>query len=184
MLVRCRPRHQRHLALLKGNNLAVPTYSSAQGRILSYCIQSASTQNRYSHQSSGSRAGHQERCYRPTQQNDHLSQPGHATQRTSTGEGARMPLLLLAIRLGLLLPEPLRAQDTPSPVTRMAGGLDRETTATPYPLIELILSGINQVFSGGRPQPARCSLRCPELRHDRCGMMETNGHSLVAEREP
>lgn len=95
-----------------------------------------------------------------------------------------MPLLLLAIRLGLLLPEPHRAQNTPSPVTRMAGGLYRETTATPYPLIEITLSGINQVFSGGWPQPARCTLRCPELRHDRCGTMETNSHSLVAEREP
>ncbi len=62
-----------------------------------------------------------------------------------------MPLLLLAIRLGLLLPEPLRAQDTPSPVTRMAGGLYRETTATPYSLIEITLSGINQVFSEAGP---------------------------------
>jgi hypothetical protein len=89
MLVRCRPRHQRHLALLKGNNLAVPTYSSAHGRILSHRIQPAGTRHRYPHQPSGSRAGHQERCYRPTQQNDHLSQPGHATQRTSTGGGSQ-----------------------------------------------------------------------------------------------
>jgi hypothetical protein len=89
MLVRCRPRHQRHLALLKGNNLVVPTYSSAHGRILSHRIQPAGTRHRYPHQPSGSRAGHQERCYRPTQQNDHLSQPGHATQRTSTGGGSQ-----------------------------------------------------------------------------------------------
>jgi hypothetical protein len=89
MLVRCRPRHQRHLALRKGNNLAVPTYSSAHGRILSHCIQPAGTQYRYPHQSSGSRAGHQERCYRPAQQNDHLSQPSHASQGASTGGGSQ-----------------------------------------------------------------------------------------------
>ena len=89
MLVRCRPRHQRHFALLKGNILAVPTYSSAQGRTLFHRIQPAGTRHRYPHQPSGSRAGHQERCCCPTQQNDHLSQSGHPTQRTSIEGGSQ-----------------------------------------------------------------------------------------------
>jgi alkaline phosphatase D len=56
-----------------------------------------------------------------------------------------MPLLILAILFGLLLPEPLRAQDTPSPLTRIAFGscADEEK---PQPIWDAVLAYQPQLF--------------------------------------
>ncbi|MGF9761680.1 alkaline phosphatase D family protein [Microvirga sp. 0TCS3.31] len=56
-----------------------------------------------------------------------------------------MPLLVLAILFGLLLPEPLHAQDTPSPLTRIAFGscADEEK---PQPIWDAVLAYQPQLF--------------------------------------
>ena len=56
-----------------------------------------------------------------------------------------MPLLILAILFGLLLPDPLHAQDTPSPFTRIAFGscADEEK---PQPIWGAVLSYQPQLF--------------------------------------
>ena len=56
-----------------------------------------------------------------------------------------MPLLILAILFGLLLPDPLHAQDTPSPLTRIAFGscADEEK---PQPIWDAVLAYQPQLF--------------------------------------
>jgi hypothetical protein len=60
-------------------------------------------------------------------------------------EEADMPLLILAILFGLLLPEPLHAQDVPSPLTRIAFGscADEEK---PQPIWDAVLAYQPQLF--------------------------------------
>jgi alkaline phosphatase D len=56
-----------------------------------------------------------------------------------------MPLLILAMLFGLLLPEPLRAQDTPSPLTRIAFGSCADEDK-PQPIWDAVLAYQPQLF--------------------------------------